>query len=71
MGFAATRPLGDARSQLIRFHDRPAQRAIAAEHELALLLGLGLGDEQVDDLVPERLAAAVDRQQLMAPAAGR
>jgi len=58
---AATRPLGDARFQLVGFHDHPAERAICALQQLALPPRLGLGDEHMDHVVPARLAVLVDR----------
>ncbi|TMQ02550.1 MAG: hypothetical protein E6J91_51380 [Deltaproteobacteria bacterium] len=64
---AAARPFRDAGPQLFGFGDARAQRAIRGEDDLALPLGLGVADEQVRDLVPQRLVAAIDGQELEPP----
>ena len=65
MGLAPTRLFGDARFQLVRFRDHPAERAICLPQEFTLTRGLCLAHEQVDHVVPERLVVLVDRKQLM------
>src|SRR5215510_2063262 len=64
---AAARPFRDAGPQLFGFGDARTQRAIRGEDDLALPLGLGVADEQVRDLVPQRLVAAIDGQEFEPP----
>jgi hypothetical protein len=65
MGLMPTRPFGNARFQLVRLRDHPAERAICHPQKPPLTRRLCLADEQVDDVVPHRLVVRVDRKQLM------
>lgn len=64
MGGAALGPLVDAGLELVGFEDRAVEGSICAHEDGALALGLGFGDQHVNDVVPEGFLIGGDGEKL-------